>query len=99
MWGTVERRAETWATSQAFTQSVVDRIFDEIRKSKLVVFVASGQNPNVFFEAGYAIALRKEVVTVTDRFDRHAIAYGNDPKSVETALMKKLASLTEIHEI
>jgi len=92
---------------QAFTKSVVEKIFEEIRKSMLVVFVACGSNPNVFYEAGYALALEKEVVTVTDQFDhlpfdirdRNAIAYGTAPSSLKVTLTAKLNTLTEPQDI
>ena len=69
---------------QTFTRSIVEQVFDEIARSKLIVFVATDRNPNAFYEAGFAVALKKEVVTVTDDLrnlpfdirDRSAIAYG-----------------------
>ena len=86
-----------------FTQSIVDKIFYEIRNSKLMVFVATDQNPNVFYEAGFAVALRKEVITVTDHFDhlpfdirdRNTIAYGNDLTLLGETLTAKLVALTD----
>ena len=67
-----------------------------------MIVVATGRNPNVFYEAGYAVALGKEVVTITDEYgqlpfdirDRNAIAYGNDSDSVRDRLESKLAKLT-----
>lgn len=89
---------------QAFTKSIVEKIYEEIKRAKLVIFVAAGQNPNVFYEAGYAIALEKEVVTITDTFgklpfdvrDRSALAYGSDYKSFKRSLSQRLSSLTNI---
>jgi len=71
---------------QNFTKSIVERIFSEINKAKVIVFLAADQNPNAFYECGFAIALNKEVITVTDLYknlpfdirDRNAIAYGNN---------------------
>jgi CheY-like chemotaxis protein len=91
---------------ERFTESILEKIFSEIRKAKVVLFVATGGNPNVFYEAGYAIALGKEVVTVTDRFnrmpfdirDRNAVAYGQNHTSLTEALMKVLTSLSEVSD-
>jgi len=68
-----------------------------------MVFVATDQNPNVFYEAGFAVALRKEVITVTDHFDhlpfdirdRNTIAYGNDLTLLGETLTAKLVALTD----
>ena len=89
---------------QVFTDSIVERIFDEIRKAKVLLFVATGANANVFYEAGYAAALGKEIVTVTERFDvlpfdirdRKAIQYGDDPDRLRKSLTAMLSSLTEL---
>jgi CheY-like chemotaxis protein len=88
----------------AFTKSIVDLIFDEIRRSKFVIFVATQANPNVFFEAGFAIAHGKEVITLTDEFsklpfdirDRNAIAYGRNMSDLVNKLGARLAALTKV---
>nr|WP_320142648.1 hypothetical protein [uncultured Cohaesibacter sp.] len=85
-----------------FTQSIVDKILDEIIKCKLVVFVASGNNPNVFFELGYSVALRKEVVSITnshsnlpfDIRDRNAISYNTDLKYLQESIRNRIYALT-----
>jgi CheY-like chemotaxis protein len=89
---------------QVFTDSIVERIFREIRKAKLVVFVATGANANVFYEAGYAAALGKEIITVTDSHsvlpfdvrDRNAISYGSDPMALIGPLTNILGSITDV---
>jgi hypothetical protein len=86
----------------AFTHSIVDKIFDSIRRCKCMVFLATDQNPNAFYECGYAVALNKEVVTVTDDYsnlpfdvrDRRAIQYGKDLSLLGKALDKMLLFLT-----
>lgn len=88
---------------QVFTKSIVQKIFDEIKAAKLIIFVATDQNPNVYFEAGYAIALGKEVVSLTDSFanlpfdirDRNAICYEPDLTTLDDLLSKRLAGLTD----
>jgi len=67
-----------------------------------MVFLATDQNPNAFYECGYAVALNKEVVTVTDDYsnlpfdvrDRRAIQYGKDLSLLGKALDKMLLFLT-----
>jgi CheY-like chemotaxis protein len=89
---------------EVFTKSIVEKIKDEIRKAKLVIFVATDRNPNVFYEAGFSDALGKEVVAITDRHedlpfdirDRNTLAYGTDVQSLRTALAEKLASISLI---
>lgn len=87
-----------------FNRSIVERIFSEIRNSKLIVFLSTDRNPNAFYECGFAVALDKEVVTLTDSFaslpfdirDRTAIAYGNDPDSIASSLKNRLQEVTVV---
>lgn len=85
-----------------FNRSIVQKIFQEIRNSKLVIFLANDRNPNVFYECGYAMALNKEIVTITDFHenlpfdirDMNSLAYGEELNLLETSLQKKLSNLT-----
>lgn len=87
---------------QVFTADIVERLFREIREAKVVVFVSTGRNANVFFEAGFASALRKEVVTLSDDFDslpfdvrnNNAIEYGGGLAQLEKRLTRRLHDLT-----
>jgi nucleoside 2-deoxyribosyltransferase len=89
---------------QHFTRSIVEQIFAEIRNAKLVLFLATDQNPNAFYECGYSVALSKEVITLTDVYenlpfdvrDRNAIAYSEDMGKLKDALLDKLTNLTII---
>jgi CheY-like chemotaxis protein len=86
----------------SFNRSIVEKIFSEIRSAKLVVFLATDQNPNVFYECGFAVALEKEVVTVTDVCahlpfdvrDRNAIGYGASLDDLRKQLAFRLSQLT-----
>jgi len=51
---------------QVFQGSIVDRIFNQISKADIIIADMSGQNPNVFFEVGYAIALNKKIILLTN---------------------------------
>lgn len=87
---------------QTFTSSIVAKIFNEIHRSKLVIFVATDRNPNAFYECGYAVALNKEVVTVTDSYDnlpfdirdRSSIAYNDTLQDLQAVLTRRLLKLT-----
>jgi nucleoside 2-deoxyribosyltransferase len=50
---------------QTFTEGMLDRIFTQIDKADVVVADMTGRNPNVFYEVGYAHALDKIVLLLT----------------------------------
>lgn len=61
-------------------QFVIQDIVDLIAKAKIVICDCSGRNPNVFYEAGIAHALGKEVILITQSendipFDLRHIRY------------------------
>lgn len=84
-----------------FNSSIIDEIVRDIRDAKVVLFVATSMNPNVFYEVGFAHALSKEIVTITDKYsslpfdvrDLNAIAYGEDLERFEKRLAVKLSDL------
>jgi len=43
---------------------IIEDIIDRIEKADLIIADFTGKNPNVFFEAGYAAALRKPLIQV-----------------------------------
>jgi hypothetical protein len=51
------------------TGSVVEQIWEQIEKSKLLLADLSGKNPNVFYELGLAHAARKPVVFTAGQLD------------------------------
>jgi hypothetical protein len=50
---------------QIFSGSILERIYNQISKSDLVVADMSERNPNVFYEVGYAHAVGKTTVLLT----------------------------------
>ena len=52
-----------------FNSAILARIYDGIQRADLVVADMTGRNPNVFYEVGYAHALSKEVVLLTQKPD------------------------------
>jgi nucleoside 2-deoxyribosyltransferase len=54
---------------QIFSEGILDRIFNQISKADVIVADMSGRNPNVFYEVGYAHALGKLVLLLTQDAD------------------------------
>ena len=87
---------------ESFTESILEKMFSEIQRCKLMVFLTDGQNPNVFYEAGYAHALRKEIVTVANDthgmpFDvrtRNAVLHANDLEKLGPKLAAAIQRLS-----
>jgi len=52
---------------QIFQESILERIYNQISKADLIVADMSGRNPNVFYEVGYAHALGKHVILLTNK--------------------------------
>lgn len=54
---------------QIFTEGMLDRIFNQISKADVVIADMTDRNPNVFYEVGYAHALGKIVLLLTQTSD------------------------------
>jgi hypothetical protein len=54
---------------QIFQEGILERIFNQIAKADVVVADMTGRNPNVFYEVGYAHALGKMVLLLTQNAD------------------------------
>ena len=52
---------------QMFDESILERIYNQIEKANIVVADMTGRNPNVFYETGYARALEKRVILLTQK--------------------------------
>ncbi|MGB6068402.1 MAG: hypothetical protein WBG50_26630 [Desulfomonilaceae bacterium] len=50
---------------QMFTENILDRIYNQISKADVIVSDMTRRNPNVFYETGYAHALGKKVILLT----------------------------------
>jgi hypothetical protein len=50
---------------QIFTETILERIYNQISKADIIVSDMTGRNPNVFYETGYAHALNKQVILLT----------------------------------
>lgn len=54
---------------QIFHESILQRIYNQISKADVIVADLTGRSPNVFYETGYAHALGKQVVLLTQNAD------------------------------
>ena len=54
---------------QLFHESILDRIYNQIAKADIIISDMTGRNPNVFYETGYAHALNKAVILMTQKAD------------------------------
>jgi hypothetical protein len=83
---------------QNFTEGILDRIFNQINKADVIVADMTGRNENVYYEVGYAHALGKIVLLVTQNvndipFDlkhRPHIVYSGKIDKLERDLTQKL---------
>lgn len=86
---------------QNYKEDILERIFNQINKADVIVADMTGRNPNVFYEVGYAHALGKIVLLLTQNandipFDlkhRQHIVYGIDGGKIQrlrTQLSPKL---------
>lgn len=84
-----------------FTRNISQEIYRCIEKSNFIIADMTGRNPNVFYEVGYAHALRKEVILLTqngedipfDFKDMNHIIYDNNIKLLSTKLEERLKAL------
>ncbi|MDX6271081.1 MAG: hypothetical protein QOD28_2304 [Acidobacteriota bacterium] len=83
---------------QIFTEGMLDRVYNQINKADVVVADMTGRNPNVFYEVGYAHALGKIVLLLTQNADdipfdlkqyQHTIY--NDIDTLKAKLASKIA--------
>lgn len=83
---------------QIFHERILDRIYNQISKADLIVADMTNRNANVFYEVGYAHALGKNVILLTQNADdipfdlKHFphIIYKNHIKTLVTGLKPRL---------
>ena len=54
---------------QIFQETILDRIYNQIAKADVIVADMTGRNANVFYEVGYAHALGKTTILLTQEAD------------------------------
>jgi nucleoside 2-deoxyribosyltransferase len=83
---------------QNYEGSILERIYNQIAKADLIIADMTGRNPNVFYEVGYAHALNKPTILLTQDsndipFDlKHYphIIYEKKISTIRTELTKKI---------
>jgi len=83
---------------QIFSEGILDRIFNQISKADVIIADMTGRNPNVFYEVGYAHALGKIVLLLTQSTDdipfdlkhRQHTVYGGQIEALRRELVLKL---------
>jgi hypothetical protein len=83
---------------QIFQESILERIYNQIAKADIVVADMTGRNENVFYEVGYAHAIGKRTILLTQKaedipFDlKHYphIIYGGSITSLKDDLKKRV---------
>ncbi len=83
---------------QIFTEGILDRIFNQINKADVLVADMTDRNANVFYEVGYAHALGKVVLLLTQKVDdipfdlkhRPHIVYGGKIGDLRGELAKRI---------
>jgi len=54
---------------QYFEGSIIDRIYNQISKADIIISDLTDRSPNVFYETGYAHALQKRVILLTQKIE------------------------------
>lgn len=54
---------------QLFVENILERVYNQIGKADIIVAEMTGRNPNVFYETGYAHALNKRVILLTQNVE------------------------------
>jgi hypothetical protein len=83
---------------QIFEERMLDRIYNQIAKADILIADMSNRNPNVFYEVGYAHALGKRVILLTNNaedipFDLNQhfhIVYNGSISNLRTNLGQRL---------
>jgi len=83
---------------QFYQESILQRVYNQIAKADLIVADMTERNPNVFYEVGYAHALGKDVILITQKIEdipfdlKHYphIAYGGGIASLIDPLERRI---------
>ncbi|BAO54919.1 TIR domain-containing protein [Nonlabens marinus] len=54
---------------QLFTESILERVYNQISKADFIIADMTNRNPNVFYEVGYAHALGKRTILLTQNVE------------------------------
>jgi hypothetical protein len=80
---------------QIFVENILERVYNQIAKADIIVAEMTGRNPNVFYEVGYAHALNKRVILLTQNADDIPFDLKQFPHIVYGGKIATLKSLLE----
>lgn len=75
---------------QLYDEGILDRIFNQINKADVIVADMTGRNANVFYEVGYAHALGKIVLLLTQNADNIPFDLKHKPHTVYAGKIQTL---------
>ena len=84
-----------------YSGGIIDRIYELIKSAHVIVADMTEKNPNVFYEVGYAHALGKEVILLTQKAEDIPIdlrkfvhiIYGGKISKLKNELKKRIESI------
>lgn len=90
-----------------YNDLILAKIYQEIGRANLIVADMTGRNPNVFYEVGYAHALKKEVILLTqdaadipfDLAGHNHIVYQGKITKLQKLLHKRLESFLHVKQV
>jgi hypothetical protein len=77
---------------QMYSGGILDRIFNQISKADAIIADMTGRNPNVFYEVGYAHALGKVVLLLTQDVEDIPFDFKHRPHTVYGGKIETLRS-------
>lgn len=80
---------------QIFVENILERVYNQIAKADVVVAEMTGRNPNVFYEVGYAHALNKRVLLLTQNADDIPFDLKHYPHIIHEGSIARLKSTLE----
>lgn len=80
---------------QIYVENSLERIYNQISKADIIIAEMTGRNPNVFYEVGYAHALNKRVILLTQNAEDIPFDLKHYPHIVYEGKIKELQTQLE----